>query len=102
MEHPKRLHLKSRLGVNLKGTWIRSSFPKGSAHYAKHGKRDIMEILTKVEPKEVLEKVICEPNEADFLGFEVEELVKERKGALFKDDLNHEFKLKYVSFFETQ
>ena len=44
--------------------------------------------MTKVEPKEVLEEVICEPNEIGFVGFELEEVVNESKEELFEDDLN--------------
>ena len=55
-----------------------------------------MEILTKVEPKEVLEEVICELDEEDFPGFELEKVVNETKGEPFKDYLNHELELKML------
>jgi len=59
-----------------------------------------VEILTKVERNEILEEVICEPNEGDFLAFELKEVVSESKGELFKDDLNNEFDLKDVDLFQ--
>ena len=60
--------------------------PKGYTHYPKLGERSIEESLTKVEPKEVLEEVICEPKEGDFLGFELKEVVNKSKEDIFEDD----------------
>ena len=75
-------------------------FQKGCARYPKHRKRGIVEILAKVEPKEVQEEVICEPDRGDFLGFELEGVVNKRKGELFKDKVNHKFELKMLPSFE--
>jgi len=72
--------------------------PKGCRHYPKLRERGIVKILMKVGPKDVLEEVICEPGEGDFLGFEHKEVVNKHKGELFKDDLSHEFELKDVAF----
>jgi len=67
MQEPKRVDLKSKQGANL----------KGCTHYLKLRKRGIGEILAMVEPKEVLEEVICEPDKGDFLGLEREEVVND-------------------------
>ena len=58
--------------------------------------------MTKVEQNDVLEQVICEPDERDFLQFKLKEVLNESKGGLLKDDFNHEVELKDVAFFETQ
>ena len=57
--------------------------------------------MIKLEPKKVPEEVICEYEEGDFLGFELEEVVNESKEELFEDDLNLEFESKDIAFFKT-
>ena len=58
---PNRVDLESKLGANLKGTWIRISFLKVVHSILNLEKRVLRRFLTKVGLKEVLEEVICEP-----------------------------------------